>query len=79
MKLYLIRHGETDYNRQGIVQGGGVDSSLNDLGRRQAEAFFEHYKHLRFDAVYVSALKRTHETLAPWRTLAPWQTLTNPK
>ncbi|MFK7969388.1 MAG: histidine phosphatase family protein [Bacteroidia bacterium] len=66
MKLYILRHGETDFNRQGIVQGGGVDSDLNDEGRRQAQRFFEHYNHLRFDAVYGSDLKRTHQTLEPW-------------
>lgn len=66
MKLYLIRHGETDFNRRGIVQGGGVDSDLNDIGRQQALAFFKHYSHLKFDALYASGLKRTHQTLAPW-------------
>lgn len=66
MQLYIIRHGETDFNRQGIVQGGGVDSDLNDKGRQQAEIFYNHYKHLEFDAVYASDLKRTHQTLEPW-------------
>jgi bisphosphoglycerate-dependent phosphoglycerate mutase len=37
--IYLIRHGETDYNRLGVVQGSGIDADLNDLGRRQAQAF----------------------------------------
>ncbi len=36
--LFLVRHGETDYNRQGIVQGRGIDVPLNELGRRQARA-----------------------------------------
>ena len=66
MKIYLIRHGETDFNRQGIVQGSGVDSDLNQLGREQAQAFFEKYKEVQFDALYVSNLKRTHQTLQPW-------------
>jgi Histidine phosphatase superfamily (branch 1) len=30
--LFLVRHGETDFNRQYIVQGRGVDVPLNDLG-----------------------------------------------
>jgi len=67
--LYLLRHGETDFNRQGIVQGGGVDSDLNEVGRAQAEAFFAHYRHIPFDAVYCSKLKRTAQTLAPWGEL----------
>lgn len=67
MKLWLIRHGETDYNRKGIVQGGGIDSDLNETGRLQARAFFLKYASQSFDAVYVSPLKRTHQTLAPWQ------------
>lgn len=78
MKIYLIRHGETDYNRQGIVQGGGVDSDLNDLGRQQALAFFKHYAHLKFDAVYASGLKRTHQTVAPWVEQQQYQLQTSP-
>ncbi len=64
--IYMLRHGETNYNRKGIVQGSGVDSSLNEKGREQANFFFETYKHLRFDAVYSSMLKRTKETIDPW-------------
>lgn len=64
--IYLIRHGETDYNRKGIIQGSGVDTSLNDTGRKQARAFFEHYKHISFQKIYVSTLRRTLETVAPF-------------
>lgn len=64
--LYLIRHGETDYNRKGIVQGGGIDSSLNETGFRQAQAFYDAYGHMKFDAVYASTLQRTHQTLSPF-------------
>ncbi|MCZ6899539.1 MAG: histidine phosphatase family protein, partial [Bacteroidetes bacterium] len=48
-KIYLIRHGETDLNRAGVVQGSGVDTSINDFGRRQANEFYEKYKHVPFD------------------------------
>ena len=61
--IYLIRHGETDFNRQGVVQGSGVDSDLNELGQEQAEAFFQKYQHIPFDKVYTSALKRTHQSV----------------
>jgi broad specificity phosphatase PhoE len=61
--IYLIRHGETDFNRQGVVQGSGVDSDLNELGQAQAEAFFQTYQHIPFDKVYTSALKRTHQSV----------------
>jgi probable phosphoglycerate mutase len=61
--IYIIRHGETDFNRQGIVQGGGVDSSLNELGRQQAQAFYESYGDVSFEAVLTSTLQRTHQTV----------------
>ncbi|MDB4778135.1 histidine phosphatase family protein [bacterium] len=67
MKIYLIRHGETDFNRRGVVQGGGVDSDLNELGRKQSEAFFQHYRDIAFDSIYVSPLKRTHQTMQLWK------------
>lgn len=62
-KIYLIRHGQTDFNLKGIVQGSGVDSSLNAKGMAQARAFFEMYKHIRFDRIYTSTLKRTRESV----------------
>lgn len=67
VELYLIRHGETDYNLKGIIQGAGVDSELNEKGHAQARAFYKHYQHLNFDAVYCSRLQRTAQTLAPWK------------
>ncbi|WP_266364437.1 histidine phosphatase family protein [Tellurirhabdus rosea] len=61
--IFLIRHGETDYNRRGIVQGSGVDSDLNAMGRAQAAAFFQAYQHIPFDKIYISNLKRTLQTV----------------
>jgi broad specificity phosphatase PhoE len=63
-KIYLIRHGQTDFNLRGIVQGSGVDSSLNALGMAQAKAFYQAFKHVPFDKVYTSNLKRTKESVA---------------
>lgn len=63
-QLYIIRHGETDYNVRGVVQGGGIDSDLNEKGRWQAERFFSQYHSQDFDLVCCSALKRTHQTVA---------------
>ena len=39
MEIYLIRHGQTDYNVSGIVQGRGINSDLNATGIEQATAF----------------------------------------
>ena len=65
MTLYIIRHGETAFNKKNIVQGSGVDSDLNTVGLWQARLFHEYYKDIRFDAIFASALKRTHQTIAP--------------
>lgn len=75
-KIYIIRHGQTDFNLQGIVQGSGVDSSLNETGRQQAQAFFEAYRQVRFDKIYTSRLKRTVETVSPFIQLGiPYESL----
>jgi broad specificity phosphatase PhoE len=62
-KVYLVRHGQTDFNLKNIVQGSGVDTDLNDLGRKQAALFFETYKHVSFDKIYTSALKRSQQSV----------------
>src|SRR5690606_28945399 len=61
--FYIIRHGQTDLNKQGIVQGRGVNSPLNAHGQKQAEAFYKHYQHVPFDRVITSTLQRTHQTV----------------
>jgi len=61
--IYLIRHGETDLNKRGVVQGRGMDTDLNAHGKSQAEAFYEAYKDVPFDKIYTSTLKRTHQTV----------------
>jgi len=65
-KIYIIRHGQTDFNLRGIVQGSGVNSSINEKGMLQAQAFFEAYQHIPFDKIYTSALKRTTESVQPF-------------
>jgi probable phosphoglycerate mutase len=66
-ELYIIRHGQTDLNAQGIIQGKGVNMPLNDLGRRQAQAFYEAYKHIPFDIMYSSTLLRAQQTIEPFK------------
>jgi len=62
-KIYLLRHGQTDYNLKGIIQGSGVDSSLNETGEWQAQRFYEAYKEVHFDKIYTSALKRSMQSV----------------
>lgn len=62
-KIYLVRHGQTDYNLKGVVQGSGIDAPINENGRRQAEAFFEAYKNTPFDQAYYTGLQRTKQSI----------------
>jgi len=61
--LYIVRHGQTDLNKQGIVQGRGMDTELNAEGRIQAGLFFDKYKDTPFDKIYISKLKRTQQSV----------------
>lgn len=61
MKIYLIRHGETDYNKKRWLQGR-CDIELNDYGRELARLTAEGLKDVSFDIVYTSPLKRAKET-----------------
>ncbi|KAA3438609.1 histidine phosphatase family protein [Rufibacter hautae] len=62
-KIFLVRHGQTDLNLQGIVQGSGVDSSLNETGLWQADRFFQAYQGVAFDKVYTSVLQRSVQSV----------------
>lgn len=68
-ELYFIRHGQTDYNAKKIIQGSGVDSSLNTKGKRQAQQFFDYYHNVPFQLIITSALKRTKQTVLPFNPL----------
>lgn len=61
--LYIVRHGQTDLNKQGIVQGRGMDTDLNAEGRLQANLFYDVYKDIPFDKIYISKLKRTQQSI----------------
>ena len=59
--LFLFRHGETDWNRQGRLQGH-TDTPLNATGLAQAEALTERLRPHRLDAVMSSDLARAWTT-----------------
>jgi broad specificity phosphatase PhoE len=59
--LLLVRHGETDWNAEGRLQGH-TDRPLNDFGRRQARQLAEQLEGEEFEAIYSSDLARARET-----------------
>ncbi len=60
--LYIVRHGETDLNKEGICQGQGCNIGLNEKGRQQAEKLADALQNIDFGAVYSSPLLRAAET-----------------
>lgn len=58
---YLVRHGETEWNRTRRIQGQS-DVPLNEHGRAQAEALGKRLSGVRFAAAYSSDLSRTMES-----------------
>ncbi|MBQ6817704.1 MAG: histidine phosphatase family protein [Bacilli bacterium] len=61
MKLYVLRHGETNENITGIMQGN-METVLNEVGRKQAESVREKVKEAGIDLVISSPKKRAVET-----------------
>lgn len=68
VELFLIRHGESEPARPGhpfpVVDGHG-DPALHPAGLVQADAVGERLKSEPLDAIYVTTLRRTHQTAAP--------------
>lgn len=61
MKLYITRHGQTDWNAKNLALGS-TDIPLNEAGREQARKAAEDLQKHSFDAIYCSPLSRAHET-----------------
>lgn len=61
MKLYLVRHGESEANKAGIYSGF-LDTLLTEKGISQAKECYELIKHIKFDKVICSDLQRAYKT-----------------
>ncbi len=60
-KLHLIRHGETDWNAEGRIQGQ-MESVLSELGQDQARALQKNLLGINFDQVFCSSSTRARQT-----------------
>jgi Fructose-2,6-bisphosphatase len=63
-RFFLLRHGETEWNRDGNKYCGRTDVSLSEQGIKQAEAAAKALKHVKFHAVFSSTLVRASATAA---------------
>ena len=61
LRIYLARHGQTDWNVERRLQGG-TDTALNETGLTQAAKLAEWLKAIRLDMVYSSTLSRSRDT-----------------
>jgi broad specificity phosphatase PhoE len=58
VKIILVRHGETEWNKVHRIQGGASDTPLNEVGLRQAWQVAERLKNEKIEAVFSSPLQR---------------------
>lgn len=62
LDIYLLRHGQTQWNADGNRYCGRTDIALTEAGYRQARMVKEHLSSLTFDAIYSSPLERAYVT-----------------
>ncbi|MFC1865661.1 histidine phosphatase family protein [Chloroflexota bacterium] len=78
LKLILVRHGETDWNRILRIQGAKSDSPLNQKGMQQAEDLASRLERENIRAVYSSPLKRALNTAKAIATRHRLEVITTP-
>ncbi|MEI6066891.1 MAG: histidine phosphatase family protein [Methylococcaceae bacterium] len=64
LKIYLLRHGETEHSQRGTYCGT-MDPELTPEGHLMAQAFAKAYHSIPWTAIYVSPMKRTIATALP--------------
>lgn len=62
MIIYLVRHGETDFNKKDVLQGQSQNPQLNETGVRQATTLKNKLKDIKFDVCFTSPMIRTWST-----------------
>ena len=62
VRVILVRHGQTEWNRLHQIQGSNSDTSLNKTGRQQVESLALRLKKEPIQAIYSSPLERARDT-----------------
>lgn len=62
MKVYYVRHGQTDWNFARKMQGGGTEKDLNETGLNQAEETRKELENVNYDIVIRSPMHRAEQT-----------------
>ncbi|KAF7659991.1 hypothetical protein LDENG_00289110 [Lucifuga dentata] len=60
--LTIVRHGQTQYNKDGLLQGQTIDSPLSEIGLQQAEAAGQYLENVKFTNIFVSDMLRAQQT-----------------
>lgn len=63
MKIYFVRHGQTDWNLAERMQGGCADNDLNENGKEQAKQVQKQLKDIKYDMIIRSPMKRVEQTM----------------
>lgn len=64
-RLFLVRHGETEYNKNGLMQGRGIDAPLNEDGKHQAQMVAKFLETEGAGEIISSSMRRAIETAVP--------------
>lgn len=70
LDIYLMRHGQTQWNLEKRLQGA-TDNVLNETGRRQATELAQRLAGVTFSHIYTSGLRRAQETAAAFAGSTP--------
>ncbi|KRO00527.1 histidine phosphatase family protein [Companilactobacillus kimchiensis] len=62
VEIYIVRHGETDTNYEGKINGSATDLDLNKRGQTQVEYLKNYINIEQFDEIFSSPLKRAYQT-----------------
>ena len=62
MKIYYVRHGQTDWNFEQKMQGGQTERNLNETGIKQAENTKKQLENVKYDIVIRSPMNRAKQT-----------------